>query len=196
LRELKATIIGRRGESKVAAILAHLGVPALHNVVLEDGRGPTEIDHVALTRHGIVVLETKTYSGVITGAVNGGLWVQTVGGHREHRETNRFQNPHRQNYRHVKAVELVAGDRRIPVRGYVVTAGTARFQGDLAASVVPLDRLAEIFRQREEPGIDPTSLAAAWYRIVEAAAQPVGQQTHLGSHSKQPGGPSGIGSAR
>jgi hypothetical protein len=177
LRELKAVIIGRRGESRVAAVLALLGVPALHNVVLEDWRGRTQIDHIALTRHGFVVLETKTYSGTVAGAVGGAEWVQTVGGRKDR---NRFQNPHRQNYRHVKAVELAVGDRRIPVRGYVVTAGAALFVGDLAASVVPLDRLGEIFRRPDEPGIDPATLAAAWSRIIRAAGRPTPGNAHDG----------------
>ena len=66
LRDLKATLIGRKGEAGVGAALARLRLLALHDVVLADDRGVTQIDHLVRAGDGIVVIETKTYAGVIT----------------------------------------------------------------------------------------------------------------------------------
>jgi hypothetical protein len=78
--EFKAGIIGRKGESAVARALRDLGVAALHDVLLADLMGLTQVDHVARARDAIVVIETKTYGGHITGAVDRPEWVQHLAG--------------------------------------------------------------------------------------------------------------------
>ena len=71
-QEVKAGITGAKGESAVARELARLGHPALHDVILSDSRGLTQIDHLALAPDAIVLLETKRYSGFITGNCTAG----------------------------------------------------------------------------------------------------------------------------
>lgn len=161
LAALKARIIGRKGEARVARRLDALRVVALHDVTLADERGVTQIDHVALSPHGLVVIETKNFSGEVRGDLDGEKWVR----HR-HGERFAFQNPLRQNYRHLKAVERAIGDRRVPVRGYILAVGPARFQGPLAHAVHSLDRLPEIFERTSGAPVDPALLEAAWSRLV------------------------------
>ena len=43
-RAFKAGLTGEKGENLVMAALAELGVPALHDVILRDNRGLTQID--------------------------------------------------------------------------------------------------------------------------------------------------------
>ena len=45
-RAFKAGITGAKGEASVCEALATLGAPALHDVIVRDQRGLTQIDHL------------------------------------------------------------------------------------------------------------------------------------------------------
>lgn len=60
----------------------------------------TQIDHVAVSNYGIFCIETKSYKGWIFGSANQEYWTQVIYRHKE-----RFYNPLRQNYAHIKAIE-------------------------------------------------------------------------------------------
>lgn len=113
LRRVKAELKGRRGEDAVIVALARLGLPALHDVVLPDARGLTQVDHLVRLPGVLLVLETKTYAGLVTGSVRDREWVQHLRGGMV-RTT--FQNPLLQNHRHVEAVRWTVG-AGVPVRG-------------------------------------------------------------------------------
>lgn len=66
-------------------------------IPLADGT-TTEIDEVYLTPWGIVVFESKNYSGWIFGNVNDPMWTQTLNKNTK----NRFYNPIKQNLGHIK----------------------------------------------------------------------------------------------
>ena len=129
----RPALIGRGGERAVRLALARLGLPALHDVVLADALGHTQIDHLVRTTQGIVVIETKTFSGWITGTLYSAGWTQHLAGGRIR---HRFQNPVRQNHRHCKAVEAAIIGLTVPVHGRIVSAGRARFCE--ALEVVPI----------------------------------------------------------
>lgn len=81
----------------------------LHNVILETGNGTTQVDHVYLSRYGIFVIETKHMKGWIFGSEKDKQWTQKFRGGKSFK----FQNPLRQNYRHVKAIsEALAADEQ------------------------------------------------------------------------------------
>ncbi len=70
----------------------------LNNVTLELADGTTtQIDHVIVSIHGVFVVETKNMSGWIFGSENDPTWTQSFQGGKKYR----FQNPIRQNYRHL-----------------------------------------------------------------------------------------------
>jgi restriction system protein len=165
-REVKAGITGQKGEAAVARQLTFLGAPALHDVILADSRGLTQIDHLVLGLDAIIVLETKTYSGCITGSLHSNEWTQHLA-----QDATRiaFQNPVRQNHRHCSAALEIVGDLNVLVRGYVVSAGTARFGDALAGVVVPLDKLSAIFIPGDGPRVNQSALRRAWERLVAAA---------------------------
>ncbi|MEN9358739.1 MAG: hypothetical protein RL095_274 [Verrucomicrobiota bacterium] len=73
----------------------------LNNVTLklEDG-STTQIDHVIVSRFGIFVIETKNMAGWIFGKADQAQWTQTF----PNGTKNSFQNPLRQNYRHLMAL--------------------------------------------------------------------------------------------
>lgn len=60
----------------------------------------TQIDHIVISNYGIFCIETKSYKGWIFGNAYDKYWTQVIYKHKE-----RFYNPLRQNYAHVKAIE-------------------------------------------------------------------------------------------
>jgi hypothetical protein len=166
--DIKASITGQKGESAVAREIARLGLPALHDVILSDSRGVTQVDHLVLGRDAIIVIETKAFAGFITGDLQGQQWTQHLAGGTMR---NSFQNPARQNYRHCSAVREILVGFAVPVHGYIVSAGTATFCEELVSKVVPLKRLSDLFLAGPQSPTDSVVLRAAWERLVSAADQ-------------------------
>lgn len=109
----------------------------LHDVMLPapDG-GTTQIDHIVLSPGGIFVIETKSWGNdALRG--RGGCWI--FGGERDREWTvsypgahrYRFQNPLRQNFKHIAVLSEGLGLPLDCFRSIVAFAGTARFQTDL-----------------------------------------------------------------
>ncbi len=72
----------------------------IHNVTLPTDDGTTQIDHIFVSRFGVFVVETKNMKGWIFGGENQAQWTQQI-----FKKKNKFQNPIRQNYKHVKTLE-------------------------------------------------------------------------------------------
>ena len=178
LRRVRAELKGRRGEAAVAGVLARAGYPALHDVIVRDAWGLTQVDHVVRLPDGIAVLETKSWAGTVTGRVRDRRWLQELGGGRVR---TLLRNPVMQNDRHVRAVRRVAGSG-VPVCGLVVSAGAARFCGDLEGAVVRLDGVAARLRAGLAVGCDVRRLDEAWRALTAAAAR---SGTLRGAHLRQ-----------
>jgi hypothetical protein len=165
--EFKAGITGRKGEGAVARELARLGLQALHDAMLVDARSVTQVDHLVRGPDAIIVIETKTYAGSITGVPEGRKWLQ----HLADGETRHsFQNPLRQNHRHCRAVAGVLVGLDVPIAGYIVSAGSATFADNLKLLVVPIDRISEVFLEEPRRRTNPAQLDRAWSRLVDAAS--------------------------
>ena len=176
-RQAKAELIGRRGEDAVIVVLAWLGLPALHDVILRNEHGLMQVDHLVRLPDGIAVLETKTYAALVTGRPWAKEWTQHLGTFqlriadaRGGKMQTAFQNPLLQNYRHVEAVRHAVG-ADVPVHGLVVSAGTARFCPELVEAVVPLAELAVQLASLPTEACDDAMLGAAWHKLTIAAAR-------------------------
>ena len=95
---------GLFGEALVK-LSAKISLPAstyhpFHNVTLPTPDGTTQIDHIFVSPYGIFVVETKNMKGWIFGSEKQSQWTQKI-----FKQTFKFQNPLRQNYKHVKALE-------------------------------------------------------------------------------------------
>ena len=102
---------------------------SFHDIMLPTPDGMTQIDHVFVSRFGVFVVETKNMGGWIFGEPNQHRWTQVLPGGRK----QQFQNPLRQNHRHVKAVEEALGARTLPegtVRSVVAFVGEAELKID------------------------------------------------------------------
>jgi hypothetical protein len=149
---------GSAGERLVGNRLKSLFPEVRHDLIFPDGRGGlTQIDHLALTPAGLLVVETKTYRGSIFGTGADQTWTQAIG-----RQRNAFQNPLRQNYAHVRALEALVPD--IPVEGRVVFAGDARFPKGLPEGVCRVSELADELAPLRHGEVSPP-LRAVWKRL-------------------------------
>jgi Nuclease-related domain len=103
----------------------------LNHVTLRLENGTTQIDHVLVSRFGIFVIETKDYKGWIFAGPRDRYWTQVL-----YRAKFRFQNPLRQNHRHVRAIqELLDFLPPDVVRPVVVFTGDAEFKTNIPEGV-------------------------------------------------------------
>ncbi|SDF37629.1 Nuclease-related domain-containing protein [Pseudomonas seleniipraecipitans] len=102
----------------------------LHNVTLNTPDGATQIDHVSLSVYGIFVLETKNMSGWIFGSEKQAQWTQKL-----YKRTFKFQNPLRQNYKHLKALEATLGVSLEHLHSVITFVGGSTFKTEMPANV-------------------------------------------------------------
>ena len=121
------------------------------------------------------MLETKTLGGKIEGQLGSPVWTQRTGGGAE---LGGLANPVLQNQAHVSALEGFLGDLRVPICGYVVSAGRARFARDIADAVVSVRDLPWVLSiSFGEP--NPRVLNAAWRLLERESAKGPGRRaTH------------------
>lgn len=102
----------------------------LHNVTLPTPDGTTQIDHVFLSRYGIFVVETKNLSGWIFGSERKAQWTQKL-----YKRTFKFQNPLRQNYKHLKALEATLGVSPEYLHSVITFMGGSTFKTEVPVNV-------------------------------------------------------------
>lgn len=119
----------------------------LKNVTLPTAEGgTTQIDHVLVSTKGIFVIETKDYSGWIFGNPKGPKWTQVTRWRKY-----KFQNPIRQNYKHIK--ELKRYFDFLPdkcFKSIVVFVGDGKFKTPMPENVMYLDNLVRYIKQFDE----------------------------------------------
>ena len=110
----------------------------VNNITLNLGNGnTTQIDHILISTNGVFVIESKHYSGWIFGNEKSSKWTQVI-----HRKKSQFQNPLRQNYKHIKAVEeLFDFLPSSSIKSVVVFSGSAEFKTKMPSNVVYLSDL-------------------------------------------------------
>ena len=105
---------------------------AYTNVIIPDTRGTTEVDVIVVGNSGVFVVELKHYNGWIFGDEDAETWTATyVDGAR-----HQFQNPLRQNFRHVKALEARTGLPFDVFHSLVVFTGKCELKTPMPSNVV------------------------------------------------------------
>lgn len=147
----KAYVFQNRGEARLSRVLnMRFLAPDFHllnHVTLRLKDGTTQIDHVLVSRFGIYVIETKNYKGWIFADPHDRYWTQVL-----YRARFRFQNPIRQNYRHVRAIQgLLDFLPSDVIRSAVVFTGHTEFKTDMPDGVFTLESfLAYVVGHAEE----------------------------------------------
>lgn len=105
---------GKYGEYLIFKQLKHLeskGCKFLFNVYLPKDNGETtEIDIMMISRKGIVVFESKNYSGWIFGNEKQKNWTQTLPQGKGKSSKEPFFNPIMQNDLHIKCLKGIIGE--------------------------------------------------------------------------------------
>ena len=135
---VEAPIKGMMGEFTVK-VGAALSLPSsvyrrYHNVTLPTVDGTTQIDHVFVSVFGVFVVETKNMGGWIFGSERNREWTQVFPGGLKYK----FQNPLRQNYRHVRAMEEALTGIGLPrgaVKSVVIFVGEAELKREMPENV-------------------------------------------------------------
>lgn len=126
---------GAAGERRVnSSLKSHLDKRYYHvlaDVTLATEGGSAQIDHIVLSRNGIFIIETKNMSGWIFGAEDQARWTQAF-----RRRKFQFQNPLRQNYKHIKVVQKLLGVELQQMHNVVAFVGSAEPKTTLPVNVV------------------------------------------------------------
>lgn len=139
----------------------------LHDVTLPTADGSTQIDHVFVSRYGVFVVETKNYKGWIYGRADERQWTQKLG-----RRSYRFQNPLRQNYKHVKSLQELLGLPDEAIHSVVTFVGDCRFKTEMPANVVRDGGFVTYIRRFTEPVLSVQEVAQVLERIERARLTP------------------------
>jgi hypothetical protein len=101
-----------------------------------------------VSQYGVFVVETKTYSGWIFGDEKSKDWTQSI-----YRKKSRFQNPMRQNYKHICALADNLGVDKSYFIGVVAFTGDCTFKTEMPEGVVYSRRAADYIRSKNMPKI-------------------------------------------
>lgn len=141
LDRYRTRVFQNRGEAKLSRALNQRFLPPdyhlLNHLTLRWKDKTTQIDHVLVSRFGVFVIETKDYKGWIFADQSDRYWTQVL-----YRTKCKFQNPIRQNYSHVCAIEelldFLPPDVILPI---VVFTGDAEFKTTIPDGVFTLTGL-------------------------------------------------------
>lgn len=167
---------GWLGEALVK-FAAHFRLPAktyhrIHNITLPTPDGTTQIDHIFVSRFGIFVVETKNMKGWIFGAENQAQWTQkTV------KRSFKFQNPLRQNYKHVKALELALDVPPEAIHSVVVFMGESTFKSPMPPNVTKGVGYIGHIKSFIQPVLSESQVQQAVSQIQSGRLQPT-RDTH------------------
>ncbi|AMD00991.1 NERD domain-containing protein [Halomonas chromatireducens] len=167
---------GLFGEAFVK-LIAKVRLPAdeyrgIHNVTLATPDGTTQIDHVLVSRYGIFVIETKHMTGWIFGSERQAQWTQKI-----YRKSFKFQNPLRQNYKHVKALEALLDVPADTIHSLVVFSGSAVFKTRMPGNVTIGGGYVRYIRSFREPVLSDSQVQEVLESITTGRLAP-NRQTH------------------
>lgn len=149
---LRPYIKGKTGEATSSFILHRLPkneYMVLDNIMLRTASGTTQIDHVVVSKYGIFVVETKNYSGLITGSKQADQWTQHF-----NKKKYSLKNPIYQNYGHIVALSNLL---ELPVNVFfniVAFDNSAKLNINNADEVVNIPWLKDVILSHKEELLD------------------------------------------
>ena len=163
---------GWRGERAVQAAIRRQLNPLIyvdmHNVTLPtaDG-GSTQIDHLIFSPYGLFVLETKNYQGWIFGTEKQREWTQQI-----FRKRSRFQNPLRQNYKHVKTLQSLLDIAPEHLHSVIAFVGDCEFKTEMPAHVTRGLGFVDHIQSFTQPVWSPEQMQALLDKLDALRLQP------------------------
>lgn len=170
---------GKAGEYKVNnklfKIYTDTDSKLLSDVTFLTETSSSQIDHIAITPCGVIVIETKNYNGKIFGRSSDYKWTQVLG-----RSKFKFYNPIKQNQKHIKelakALNLEA-DVFINIV-VILKANISNVAGhdELESPVTNLDKLGRAVGRFESNVFQKDDIDAI-HRRIETLRLPAGKKT-------------------
>lgn len=163
---------GWRGERAVQGAIRRQLNPLIyvdmHNVTLPtaDG-GSTQIDHLIFSPYGLFVLETKNYEGWIFGTEKQREWTQQI-----FRKRSRFQNPLRQNYKHVKTLQSLLDIAPEHLHSVIAFVGDCEFKTEMPAHVTRGLGFVDHIQSFTQPVWSPEQMQALLDKLDALRLQP------------------------
>jgi len=139
----------------------------IKNVTLPTEDGTTQIDHIIVSKYGIFVIETKNMKGWIFGSPNQKTWTQKIFKH-----TNKFQNPLRQNYKHIKTLENFLGLSEDKLFSLVVFVGDSTFKTDMTENVTYVGGYIRFIKSKRNVVLTEDEVSSTIERIESGRLTP------------------------
>ena len=160
-------IVGHIGENYTANKIKSVSKGRIFKDIYVDGsHGVQQIDIIAITEKGILVVEKKTYIGLIVGSAYDKQWTVIVS-----RGKKRFsmKNPHHQNYGHIQALCEKFPKLKDKFIDLVIFGNNAKM-GDKIPDGTICDRDFEIFYKNLPTKLTPTEIEAIAQDIASLSA--------------------------
>ena len=125
----------------------------IKNVTLPTEDGTTQIDHIIVSTYGVFVIETKNMKGWIFGRVNQPYWTQQIFKHK-----SKFQNPLRQNYKHVKTLQGLLDIDSNHIHSLIVFVGDSTFKTEMPENVTYAGGYIRYIKSRQEQVLSNASV--------------------------------------
>lgn len=117
----------------------------INNIMINDNGKSRQIDHIAITEHGVFVIETKNYAGVIYGKEKSTEWKQYL-----NQKCFNFKNPIHQNYGHTEIVKKVLEGETDKVYSIVVFTRRCKLKVDVQSTVLYDSQLNTFIKNKEK----------------------------------------------
>lgn len=140
---------------------------AIHDVTMPTQDGTTQIDHIFVSRFGVFVVETKNMKGWIFGTERDPQWTQSIFGN-----SYKFQNPLRQNYKHVKTLEAVLPIPAAAIHSIVAFSGQCTLKSPVPANVTQGMGYIRYIKSFTQPMLSDEQVAAVVERIESGRLLP------------------------
>jgi hypothetical protein len=143
-------------------------------LVVPTSRGSAEIDHLIVSKYGLFVIELKDYSGWIFGDKADAKWTAV-----HFKKKFWFQNPLRQNFSHVMALQELLGIGRDKMHQAVVFRGDFEFKTPIPAGVLCHDYRSWVESHTRVLLLDDEVTRAAMTLKKIADDEPISIETHI-----------------
>lgn len=134
----------------------------LKDVTLPAADGTTQIDHIIVSAYGIFVIETKNMKGWIFGREDQATWTQKI-----YKKTHKFQNPLRQNYKHVKTLETLLRIHPSKIFSLITFVGDSTFKTPMPENVTYGIGFIRYIKNKQQKLLSPEDCRTALTLIEE-----------------------------
>lgn len=135
----------------------------IDNITLGSAEETTQIDHVFVSEYGVFVVETKNMKGWIFGGENHAVWTQRI-----FKKSSKFQNPLRQNYKHVKALQALLALPPTAIHSVVVFVGESEFKTPMPQNVTHQGGLVTYIKSFTSPFLTKEQVQGVVEKIEQA----------------------------